>query len=383
MAPRSRGTKKTGAPFYAVVGSDESQVKARAQALAEELRPAEAGDFGLDTIDGSADNADQAVKSMAEVQQAVQTLPFFGHKKVVWLKNANFLGDSVMARASSVQTALEGLREFLERGLPPGTTLLLSATEIDKRRAFYKALGRLAQLQVLDRIDPSRPGWEEDAEAVVRGMAAEIGLRFEPDALVLFIQRTGADTRQIATELAKLELYLGAERSVTESTVRDLVAHSASSVIWELSNAVARRDLAGSLQLLDQLLGQGESAIGILLAAIIPTMRNLFAVKDLLEKHSLQAPAFAPQFGTMLNSLPQAATVHLPRKKDGGLNVYGLSLAARETRRFKLNELRAGLDHCLSANVQLVSTQLDPRLVLTELLVKLLGSEKESGRKAR
>ena len=46
--------------IHAVVGSDESEVKRVAAELAVNLTPVDAGDFGLEIIDGAADNADQA-----------------------------------------------------------------------------------------------------------------------------------------------------------------------------------------------------------------------------------------------------------------------------------------------------------------------------------
>ena len=54
---KTKAARKT-AQIYAVVGSDESAVKAAASELAVELAPADAGDFGVETIDGCADNAD-------------------------------------------------------------------------------------------------------------------------------------------------------------------------------------------------------------------------------------------------------------------------------------------------------------------------------------
>ena len=46
--------------IYAVVGSDESEVKRVAAELATKLTPPEAGDFGQEVIDGAVDNAEQA-----------------------------------------------------------------------------------------------------------------------------------------------------------------------------------------------------------------------------------------------------------------------------------------------------------------------------------
>jgi hypothetical protein len=42
--------------------------------------------------------------------------------------------------------------------------------------------------------------------------------------------------------------------------------------------------------------------------------------------------------------------------------------------------LIAGMKACLAANLQLVTTQLDHELVLTEVVVKLLGESEPDGR---
>src|SRR4029077_12092519 len=102
---------------YAVVGSDDLEVKHTAAELAEKLKPAAAGEFGLETIDGSADNADQAASRIRSTVEALRTLPFFGGEKLVWLKNANFLGDDQKAGSVAVQSALEELSELIESDL--------------------------------------------------------------------------------------------------------------------------------------------------------------------------------------------------------------------------------------------------------------------------
>ncbi|MBV9491901.1 MAG: DNA polymerase III subunit delta [Verrucomicrobia bacterium] len=380
-ARKSSAKPASSGRIFAVVGSEEAQVKQRAKVLAAELTPAGSGEFGLEVVDGSADNADQAVSRLAETIQAMQTMPFFGSEKLVWLKDINFLADTVTGRAASTLAALDEFRAFLENGgIPAEVKLLLSAGEVDKRRSFYKAVGKLAQMEVFDKVDTSKAGWEEDAQALALQFARERQLQFRPEALELFIRRAGADSRQIQNELNKIDLFLGpARREVDLAVVRDLVSRSMTGVVWELSNSILKRDLAGSLQLLDILLFQGETAIGILLAAIIPTVRNLVAVKELLEHNQLRPPAAPFQFGSAVARLPPAATEHLPRKKDGGLNAYALGLAACEAHRFTLNETISALEACLQANLQLVTTQLDPKLVLSQLLVRMLARAERAG----
>ena len=80
---------------------------------------------------------------------------------------------------------------------------------------------------------------------------------------------TGGDTRQIDNELEKIDLYCGAERTVSVEEVRELVPLSRAGVIFELGNALAACDLERALMLVKRLLDQGETAIGILLVAVV------------------------------------------------------------------------------------------------------------------
>ena len=368
-------TKKARKQIFAVVGSDESEVKRSAAALAEQLTPPGMGDFGTEIIDGCADNADQAVSRIRSAMEALQTLPFMGGSKLVWLKNANCLGDSVISRSASVQSALEELCELISTDLADGTTFLISATEVDKRRSFYKALGKCAELQVFDRLDSTRSGWEEEATEMVRQRASQRELEFDDEALELFVLLTGGDTRQIDNELEKIGLFLGSKRQVNAGVVRELVPLSRAGVIFDLGNALVRRDLDRALILIRRLLDQGETAIGILLVAILPTVRNLLLAKDLMERHRLSRPHVPFTFISALNRLPQSATQHLPRKKDGTINGYALGIAAQHAHRFETARLVDTMEWCLQANLRLVTTQLDHELVLTEIVVKLLADD--------
>jgi DNA polymerase-3 subunit delta len=411
--PKTKAT--TAAPkIYAVVGSDEAEVKHVAAELATKLTPPGTGDFGMEIIDGAADNSDQAAARVRSTIEALQTLPFFGSTKVVWLKSANFLGDDQKARSAAVQSALEELSELLDRGVGSEVMFLISATDVDKRRGFYKTLVKRAEVQIFDRLDSGRVGWEEEATEIVQGRAKKRKLQFDADALDLFVLLTGGDTRQIDNELEKLDTYCStgfqsASRTdsshgepvgqagvppaqsgsagkmpagptakmavprVSVDVVRELVPLSRAGVIFELSTALATRDLELALTLVRRLLDHGESAIGILLVAIVPTIRNLLLAKDLMERHRLRPPHSPFQFISAINRLPPKATEHLPRKKDGSINAYALGIAAQHAHQFEINQLIEALRACLEANLQLVTTQLDHELILTEVVVKLLG----------
>ena len=160
-------TKTATANIRAIVGSDEARVKREAAELAKQLAPAEAGEFGLEIIDGAADNVDGAANAIRSTIGALQTLPFFGGGKLVWLKSANFLSDDVKGKSANVLEPLEELGAILAGGLPDDVTFLVSAIDPDKRRSFYKTLTKLADIQIFDEPDLNRSGWEENAGEIV------------------------------------------------------------------------------------------------------------------------------------------------------------------------------------------------------------------------
>src|SRR5207247_8641290 len=96
------------------------------------------------------------------------------------------------------------------------------------------------------------------------------------------------------------------------------------------------------------------------------------ATEDRLAQQAIRRLHSPYQLIAAMNRLPAKATEHLPRKKDGSINDYGLGIAAQHANQFDSNELIEAMRACLDANVKLVTTQLDHELILTEVVVKLL-----------
>lgn len=375
MARASASESTTKSVIHAILGSDDGGVKDAARLLAQELAPESLDAMSTEIIDGAVESSSAAQQAIYSTLEALQTPPFFGGAKLVWLKSASFLADTQTGGSHGVVEALEALAELLKKGVPEDVRFLISAVDVDKRRSFYKTLTKVAKTKVLDRLDSAKTGWEEGAADLVDTKATAFGLRFEPDALEVFTLLTGGDTRTIQNELEKLDLLLGPkERSVTLPDVRRMVSRSRSAVIFELGEAIQQRNLDRALSVLHQLLEDGETPIGILLVAVVPTVRNLLLARDLLDHHRIPRGFNVWKFGDILARLPAEATAHLPRKKDGGINTYGLGFAAAQAHRFTLSELRSAFAACVEANMALVTTSTEPRIVLEQLLVRTLAA---------
>ncbi len=369
--PAAKTGQKTAA-IHAILGSDEFEVKRVAIEVANSLSPG--GDFGLEIIDCAADNLEQAVRAIHNAIEALQTFGMFGGEKLVWMKNVNFLADTVVGRSEQVLNGLEKLLGILQAGLLDGTRFLISAIDADKRRTFYKSLSKIAEVQAFEGLDSSKAGWEENASMLVQDLAGKLGLTMDHDAAELFTLYTGGDRRIIMSELEKLNLYAGkTRRNVTADDVRLLTPLSRAGVVFELGNAISARQLSRAIDLLKQLIFQGENEVGILLVAIIPTVRNLLIVKDLMVRHKLSKPAQPFFFGKQLERLPAAAISHLPRTKEGKLNAYPLGIAAANAHRYTIPELRKSLSACLEANVSLVTSPTEKEVILNQLIIRIVA----------
>jgi DNA polymerase-3 subunit delta len=371
--------------FFAVVGSDDGLVREKALELYNQLTGGVDDGFTHETIDGIADNSDSAFEICSSTIQALQTIPMFGGDKVVWLRNANFLGDNVTGRSQRTESGVESLRKTLESGLPNGVKFLLTAQGVDKRRSFWKFIEKAADVQVHDRIDTSRDDWQDQVAALVTRRASELGLDFEPDALALFVMLAGEQSQQIGNELEKLDLYLGPERrTITEHDVNVLVPLSRAAVVFEIGKAIQGGNASRAIQLIDQQLEADESAIGIMRASIIGVVRNLYMARLIMDRFKVSGSGNYNAFAGALNRLPEQDRAWLPQKKDGsGVNVYPIFLCAGNASNFSLAGLQHVMEATLKADQSLVTTGLDHRLILHRLIVEIASARKVPADMAR
>jgi len=105
--------------------------------------------------------------------------------------------------------------------------------------------------------------------------------------------------------------------------------------------------------------------------AIVPKVRQLLYTRDLLDRHRLPTGGYNA-FEGAINSLPASETLHFPRKKDGNISCYPHFLSVRFCKNFTVSELKSALEECLRANLRMITTQLDPSIVLSQLVTRIL-----------
>src|SRR5882724_5977125 len=162
-----RPATKQSAPLTLICGEDEFAVKQRAKQLYLEWCEV-LGGMDHEIIDGSVSNSGEALKALGKLREALQTLPFFGSCKVIWLQNCNFLGDERTASAQAVTEKLVDLAQELKEFSWEKVRLLISAGKVDKRKVFYKTLDKLGTVENLDGWSVDDRDWADQAQVRAR-----------------------------------------------------------------------------------------------------------------------------------------------------------------------------------------------------------------------
>jgi DNA polymerase III subunit delta len=356
--------------IYLVGGSDEFSVKEAAAKFAEKLAPKD--EFATEIIEGGAGNQDEALKILGRVAEALDTVGLFGGDKFVWLKNTNLLTDEKGVTAESVKDALAELADRLKRGLPEGVRLLISAVGCDRRKSIYKTIEKTGEIQFFEAIEEGRQGDEEIAEFIQRRLREE-KKTMTSAAFGVFRELVAPDLRDMANELEKVSLYVGKRAEITDADVRAICSASRQAEIWDLTDALGARSLPRALAALDNLLAHGEKAIGVLIM-LATQFRLMLLAKDLMVRKLITVGDQGFSFVKVFERLPAEVTAHFPKTKEGKLpNAWRLYRCAVAAKYFSTAELVRALELILEANLQLVSTQLDDRLVLEQAMVKIAG----------
>jgi DNA polymerase-3 subunit delta len=361
--------------IYLIGGADEFSIKETAAKLADKLAPKKAGEFGLEIIEGSASNQDEALKVLSRLREALNTVGLFGGgDKLVWLKNTDLLADSPTTRTETVKDALAELADLLKAGLGDGVTLLISAIGTDRRKSLYKTLEKIGEVQFFEALEEGKGDADEDIEAFIQSKSHADGKTMTAEAVHVFRELVSPNLREIANELEKLFTYVGKRTAITKEDVRAICSASRQAVIWELTDALGARRTSQAITALENLLDAGEKPIGVLMM-LVGQFRLMLLARDLMQRKLITARDGQGgnfEFVKAFERLPEQTTAHFPRTKEGALpNAWRLYRCALAAKNFTTSELIRAMDLLLEANHQLVSTQLDDRLVLEETVARI------------
>ena len=361
-------------PLTLLCGEDEFTVKQHARQLYQTWT-GELGGLDHEIIEATVSNSGEALAVMARLRESLQTLPFFGSGKVIWLRDCNFLGDERVASAQAVTEALAGLAEELKTFSWQGVRLLISAGKVDKRKTFYKTLDKIGTVETCAGWSADDKDWANRAEMAARAALRERQKDITEEALADLVNRVGPHPRLLDSEIEKLCLYAGKRQQIESGDVAAVCARNKTARAFALGDALGDRDLPRLLRRLDEELWEikfdpRKSEIG-LLYGMIAKVRAMLLLKEMLREGWIKPETDYHRFKAQLERVPADKLPADRRFNPLALNPYVLFKALPHAAKYSQDELVRAMELLLRCNRRLVTSGLDEALVLQQALVQI------------
>lgn len=237
-------------PVYWLEGEEDYYIDKVMQVAEHQLlTEAEAG-FNLTVFYGREAN-------WADVLNACMRYPMFSDKQVVLLKEAQHMKD------------LDKLESYIAK--PLSSTIFVvghKEKKVDGRSKLAKLLkDKTVFVQTKKMYENQLPGWTEK-------LVTSKGFSINQKACLLLVDHIGNDLSRIENEIDKLAINLGTRTSITEDDIERFIGVSKEFNVFELQDAIARRDLAKAVRIV-QYFESNPKAGPIQL--ILPSLYNYFS----------------------------------------------------------------------------------------------------------
>jgi DNA polymerase III subunit delta len=363
-------------PLALICGDDEFAVKQRAKELYQQWCT-ELGGMDHETIEATVSNSGDALAVVGKLRESLQTLPFFGGGKAIWLRDCNFLGDERTASSSAVTEAMAELAEELKTFTWQNVRLIISAGKVDKRKVFYKTLDKIGTVESFSGWSVDDKDWAMRAETAAEKLIRSRDKEISDDALAELVNRVGPNPRQLDNESEKLCLFVGGRNKIELADVTTICTRNKSARAFALGDALGDRDLPRLLKRLDEELWEtkfdkDKSEIG-LLYGLIGKVRAMLLLKEMLREGWVKETRDYNQFKAQLERVPADKLPADRRFNPLALNPYVLYKALPQAKKYSQHELIRAMDVLLRCNQRLVGSGLDEALVLQQALVQIVA----------
>jgi DNA polymerase-3 subunit delta len=274
-------------PAYLLVGPEEFIRRQAVLNLKSALVDSRVLDFNWDEFAGPKASANR-------ILGVLRTLPVMSPRRGVLVTQAEELAPADQ----------EQLIDYLIRP-NPRSTLIIVTDELDRRMSFYRSLKEHAQVVEFPKLKGNAlAAWAGD-------YIRRKGRSISSTSLNRLVDLAGADLQTLIGEIEKLLLYAGQEKVIHPQAVEQMVQGSRQHSIFELTDALGRRDRRAALRSLGNLLESGEHPL-IVLTMMARHFRQVLIAKEMIRSghtpHEIGQAAQIPAF-LLDNFLRQARSI--------------------------------------------------------------------------
>lgn len=297
---------------------------------------------------------DLAETTLGAVLDDARSFSLFAPQRLIWVSTAEAAVPRGRGSEEEDEAAQGGGPEMIAQYAqdpPPGVTLVFDARRWDFEGEDKARMERLLKFYAAAAVVEFRRLDARQAQELALELAAKRGLKLGKREAEMLAAVSAADGMRIETEIEKLALYCGTERAAAAADIAELVPDAEESTVFELVDALARRDRARALHLLDLLIRAGEY-LPLALLFLEGVFRLALAASEQKLRTVQEVQSYFQRMG-MPVWRARAEQIH--------------AAAAR----FTVAQLRAGIEGIFEADSGMKSARPDDRLVMERFILKL------------
>lgn len=246
--------KKGAQSLYLIYGEEIFLVDEALKAIKARVLVEGAKDFNYDSFYAPETGSGQ-------VRDAVEMLPVMTPQRLVIYRNVDSLKEE----------AWKNLLPVIENPVD-SCCLVLVASKVDKRKKIFKT--------IFDKGTPVelKKPFENQVPVWIEYIAAMNGVEFTSEAVAVLQQLVGTNLSEIQNEIQKIRSSSNDKKKFDVADVLSTVSRSRIESVFNLTDAISRRDRAQALLCLANLLENGQNESGIV-SLILRQMRILSQVR--------------------------------------------------------------------------------------------------------
>ncbi|MEL7566666.1 MAG: DNA polymerase III subunit delta [Dehalobacterium sp.] len=267
---------------YLFYGAERLLLQEALDSLTKFLAPGGAGDFNYEKFDAG-------MASPSQVVNAANLLPVFAEKRLVVVTGVPWFSSGKGGEEESKNSELSSLLTYLENPSPSTCLVLVAGEKIDGKRKIVKTIKKTGQ--VIEFTSPKGIELNEWMDKSFREMGKKAARR----AIDYLAVAVGNNMSLLEQEIEKVSLFVGPAAEVTLQDVMQTVSVSSNLTVFNLVDAVSKKDSASAVFQLRELVKNGEPEIKIL-ALLARQMRILLQIQS-LRKEGLGESQIAADLG--------------------------------------------------------------------------------------
>jgi DNA polymerase-3 subunit delta len=242
--------KKSFKPVYWLEGEEEYFIDKAVEFAEHHILNESEASFNLSVFYGKDAN-------WADVVNACSRYPMFAERQVVVLKEAQQMRD------------VEKLESYIEKPLA-STVFVVSYKEkkLDARKKFTKLVKEKGVLITTKKMyERELPQWTQE-------LIQSKQLTITQKGLALLVDHIGNDLVRIENEIDKLSVNLGKRTTITEDDIEQYIGVSKDYNVFELQSALAAKDLARSIRIIQYFEANPKAAP---IQLVLPSLYSFFS----------------------------------------------------------------------------------------------------------